>query len=194
MALTIDEIREAALSGKSFTLTDIKLIDMSYDNGELSLRWEMPQMQNKHYCPGMVVDYISICEKPKHDPCRLFKAGDTARVVERFGRKDVRYTLGELVTVLEDECGTTFVRVKTEDGESELIAWWHLELVTPVEELESFGVRYSTDRDCAEVYHRRHKNTVAVFYRKCGITREQAEAHAEAERDRLNAECRKEQE
>ena len=29
---------------------------------------------------------------PKHDPCRPFKAGDVARVVERFGRTDATHT------------------------------------------------------------------------------------------------------
>lgn len=128
---------------------------------------------------------------PKHDPCRLFKKGDKVRIVEYKGRSYSKYwekRLGQILTVTwsEDENTSPEVDEQTIDPS-------YLELVTPVEEIESFGVRYSTDRDCAEVYHRRYKNTVAAFYCKCGITREQAEEHAEAERDRLNAEWRKEQ-
>ena len=101
--------------------------------------------------------------------------------------------LGKRYTVTEDENNTGYVSFIGGDGiECHSMFFW-LKLVTPVEEREAFGVRYSTDRDCAEVYHRRYKNTVAAFYRKCGITREQAEEHAEAECKRLNDEYRKEQ-
>lgn len=139
---------------------------------------------------------------PKYDPARRLKKGDTVRLKVVNGRvpchSDDGFDLpwnGVIYTVEMDEdksasancvllsCAELGLVVKTHVS--------HIELVTPVEELESFGVRYSTDRDCAEVYHRRYKNTVAAFYCKCGITREQAEEHAEAERDRLNAERRK---
>ncbi len=138
---------------------------------------------------------------PQHAPTRLFKKGDKVRSVKRrghyFSLTDEKYA-ALILTVDSDEVADTrqsdiWVKVETEDDE---LSWntdpVYLELVTPVEGLEPFGVRYSTDRDCAEVYHRRYKNTVAAFYCKCGITREQAEEHAEAECDRLNAEWRKE--
>lgn len=128
---------------------------------------------------------------------RPFKKGDKVRVVERDGRSPIlcgAVVLGGTYTVHEDEDnGDVILDIGYGALGGEPIAWSFLELVTPVEELESFGVRYSTDRDCAEVYHRRYKNTVAAFYCKCGITREQAEEHAEAECKRLNEEYRKEQ-
>lgn len=142
--------------------------------------------------------YLSL--PPKHSPTRLFKEGDRVSPMFWNDRPPV---------AAEDSVNTEFMQ---EDGVYEVLAdeknsivyidyhgkrvfipACHIELVTPVEEQESFGVRYSTDRGCAEVYHRRYKNTVAAFYCKCGITREQAEEHAEAEADRLNAEWRKEQ-
>jgi hypothetical protein len=122
----------------------------------------------------------------KYDPCRPFKAGDVARVVERFGRIDATHTLGALVTVTKDECGFTFVHVKHETGAEGLIPWLYLELVTPVEELEPYKLidspnTYNIVRDSAMVmtiHKKSHPNPKAA---------------AEAECTRLNAEWRKEQ-
>lgn len=134
---------------------------------------------------------------PKYDPCRPFKNGDIVRYVERDGRSYVDAPpVGATCCVCVGEDSVGMVSVEFEFSENEEpavhdVPFYHLELVTPVEELESFGVRYSKDKNCVEVYHRRHKHTVAAFYCIGGITREQAEEHAEAERDRLNAEYRK---
>lgn len=138
---------------------------------------------------------------PKYDPTRRLKKGDKVRLKVVNGRvpcDSAGFDLpwdGVIYTVEMDEVESAYANcVLLSCAELRLfvkIHVSHIELVTPVEERESFGVRYSTDRDCAEVYHRRYKNTVAAFYCKCGITREQAEEHAEAERDRLNAERRK---
>lgn len=131
----------------------------------------------------------------KYDPFRRFKEGDIVEPREVNGRTycpAVEDLTGERCVVVVSEIKHCNIRIR--HGEDDYtIDPAYLELITPVEELGSFGVRYNTDRDWAEVYHRRYKNTVAAFYCKCGITREQAEKAAEAERDRLNAEWRKEQ-
>ncbi len=131
------------------------------------------------------------------DPTRPFKKDD---IVQPRSGKTVLASEYGFVTfheldgqyeVNEDEARGTVTLIV--NGHACFVSAFALELVTPVEEIEPFGVRYSTDRDCAEVYHRRYKNTVAAFYCKCGITREQAEKHAEAEANRLNEAWRKEQ-
>lgn len=197
MALTIDEIREAALSGKSFTLTDIKLIDMSYDNGELSLRWEMPQMQNKHYCPDMVVDYISICEKPKHDPYRLFKKGDVVEPKQVKGRvysKDSKYLIGKKCIVFRDEEEPGYV-VISYAGKNYSINAAYLELITPVEELEPYSVVRPENYQCVRIMkEKRIHSSIPFDEEECVYrTPEEAKAAAEAECARLNEEYRKEQ-
>lgn len=142
--------------------------------------------------------------KPKYNPCRPYKKGDVARVVERFGRKDIVLTLGELVTVAEDESRTTFVKVKDKNGKDCWIAWCNLELITPVEKLEPYYVAETDvefqvrmkyeDKDCL-ISCFRFKNIVEGYkqYYNMLPDMKQARERAEAERDRLNAEYRKEQ-
>lgn len=207
MALTIYEIREAALSGKSFTLTDIKLIDMSYDNGKLSFEWRMPEMQNKPYCPGMVVDYISICEQPKYDPCRKFKKGDKVRIRKVNGNlPKCRYngvtvkdgTIGEINSSGERNC----YWVKFNRTTSWCLDCAYFELVTPVEELEPYyveekDIEYQVRMekgglDCLISVFRYH-NYIEGYKQYYDIlpTMKQAKAAAEAECARLNEEYRK---
>ena len=141
MALTINEIREAALSGKLFTLTDVKLIEMSFDSGKLSFEWSMPEMQDKPYCPGMIVDYISICEQPKYDPCRKFKRGDIVKKHYVHGRSNNAIGSLGLYTVVEDE-DTNGGNVVVQDGVAMRykVKAVFLQLVTPVEELDPYSV------------------------------------------------------
>lgn len=131
---------------------------------------------------------------PKHDPCRLFKKGDKVRVVEWNGRRfhdrdyGVDIETGCIAKIYESE--------RDEPKKCALkVAYRHylftvptcfLELVTPVEELEPYKLidspkTYNIVRDSAMVmtiHKKSHPN---------------AKAAAEAERDRLNAEWRKEQ-
>ena len=138
---------------------------------------------------------------PKHDPPCRFKKGDRVRIKREINGRIIHHSFAffeydTIYTVKEDEVQKSYKsgHVSITDGNGNIctLSFYELELVTPVEELESFGVRYSKDKNCVEVYHRRHKHTVSAFYCIGGITREQAEEHAEAERDRLNAEWRKE--
>ena len=134
---------------------------------------------------------------PKHDPCRLFKKGDMVQVVERNGRTLTcfpvgRIKVGDIVTVAENETGDVFIKVLTEDGHEMMAPWFMLELVTPVEEQEPY-IAYENLHVCA-VMHRDEKDGkfIAVFFiSHYGKTI--ARERAEAERDRLNAEWRKEQ-
>ena len=141
--------------------------------------------------------------KPKHDPTRLFKNGDRAQVVERNGRTPTcfpvgRIKVGDIVTVAENEAGDVFIKVLTEDGHEMMVPWFMLELVTPVEELKPYSVEESCGGANLHCFIlKRGKKHLSYYLYKAGnanhyYTREEAKAAAEAERDRLNAEWRKE--
>ena len=124
---------------------------------------------------------------PKYDPTRLFKKGDKVRVVKCKGRNYTGQTTGEIGIVDRDESpGTASVEVEFADEDMWEIDPAYLELVTPVEDLEPYKLidspnTYNIVRDSAMVmtiHKKSHPN---------------AKAAAEAERDRLNAEWRKEQ-
>ena len=125
----------------------------------------------------------------KHDPCRLFKKGDKVRVVECKGRcpgynKNAIYKVGEN----EKESGRYIML--TQDGFIGHITVdaAYLELVTPVEEFEPYSVVDAhTHWDVAV----KDMKTIASYSK---VHHPHAKEAAEAERDRLNAEWRKEQE
>lgn len=126
---------------------------------------------------------------PKYDPCRLFKKGDKVRVVEYNGRikpylKDV---LGKVYTLDEGENDIHIAYIKA-DG-IDLLDVCHLELVSPVEELEPYEVTEYTDYFA--VFHRVTGGELATFWKECHPN---PAAAAEAECERLNADYRKEQE
>jgi hypothetical protein len=127
----------------------------------------------------------------KHDPTRLFKKGDKVRVVEWNGRKDCRN--GMEATVLSNERGC-FVDIECmiKEVKAELTyPACHLDLITPVEEMEPYSVRESDAFDIV----REGKIVMTIpFTEDDYYTFEQAQAAAKAERDRLNAEWRKERE
>lgn len=129
----------------------------------------------------------------KHAPCRLFKNGDIVRYVERDGRSYVDAPpVGAKCRVIvgEDSVGMVSVEFKFSENEEPAVhdvPFYHLELVTPVEELEPYSVVDAhTHCDVAD----KDMNTVSPYSK---LHHPYAKAAAEAERDRLNAEWRKEQ-
>lgn len=145
----------------------------------------------KHARPTMV----SI-EESRYDPCRLFRKGDKVRAVKcngRFFHDAGKYLFGAYCEVADDEENGKLIRVFHNSSEYH----WdpaYLELVTPVEELEPYKVW-----DTTFSFNVGAEDSKAVFYygadmSTCPYTKEQAKAAAEAERDRLNAEHRKERE
>lgn len=133
-------------------------------------------------------------EQPKHDPTRLFKKGDEVRVVAWNGRDIAR--IGQIGRVVSNEHNS---RVELAiDGWTSSVYYpaCHLELVTPVEELYMVHSIVGDNGKTAFFAVRKGDVTVAAFF--CDTPRafieEQARAAAEAERDRLNAEYRKERE
>ena len=134
--------------------------------------------------------------KPRYDPCRLFKKGDTVEM-DTHGRdiavsmKKSGVELGKRYTVTENENNTGYVSFIGDDGIEHHSMFFWLKLVTPVEELEPYIV-YENLHVCA-VMHRDEKDGkfLAVFFiSHYGKTI--ARERAEAECARLNEEWRKE--
>ena len=140
--------------------------------------------------------------KPKYDPCRPFRVGDIVTPIERDGREvPDGAPVGEKCTVVESE-KNGIVCIRYDAGSEHYIheiPYFHLELVTPVEELEQLYINPIFDCDNGNPigYEIAHADglTEAIVYGGKGCFRTLAEAKeaAEDERDRLNAEYRKEQ-
>lgn len=128
--------------------------------------------------------------KPKYDPCRKFRKGDKVRVVEWNGRDIAR--VGQIGYAVSDEHNS---RVELAiDGWTKEVFYpaCHLELVTPVEELEPYRVEtggYNRFR----IKKGNLEYSYFPFGEHCVLSMDEAKAAAEAECDRLNAEWRKEQ-
>ncbi len=140
-------------------------------------------------------DCIYAKPEPKYNPRRLFKTGDKVRVVEWNGRKVHDPMNGSVWTVNRNECNGGIAHESIlvslfyeDDNEGHIIDIppCFLELVTPVEELEPYSAReyedfYAVEKDGAQY---------SIFFK--GSYHSHAKAAAEAERDRLNSEHRKE--
>ena len=140
--------------------------------------------------------YLSL--PPKHDPTRLFKKGDKVRMVEWHGRSFFDggcHPNCNKWTVTEDE--TSGVNIEQDGHTISDVPACYLELITPVEELEPYSVHAILGNNGKPAFFAVRKGDVSVAAFFCdtprAFTEEQALAAAEAERDRLNAEWRKEQ-
>ena len=134
----------------------------------------------------------------KDAPCRFFRKGDEVRVVnERAGR--IPPLCGDI------EPGGVYIVSDDEDGGDVMLAvndsfgcidWFWLELVTPVEAMEPYVTCENVLMSCIEVRNCRTNKVEAVFYYGEGhaYTFDSAAYASCAERDRLNAEWRKERE
>lgn len=101
--------------------------------------------------------------------------------------------VGEKCTVVESEKNGIVCILCDAGSEHYLheIPYFYLELVTPVEERSPYYVKETAS--VYEVFNRNENNsTVAIFF-KSQYSIEKAKERAEAERDRLNAEYRKEE-
>lgn len=118
---------------------------------------------------------------------RLFRKGDKVKPRERNGR--IPWAKDTTLTVVADE-STAGVTVRDEEtGEERLMCVLFLELVTPVEELEPY---YVEDGGLSVMVNSRiNERVVCCSFHK--NVHPNAKAAAEAERDRLNDEWRKEQ-
>ena len=142
--------------------------------------------------------------KPKYDPCRLFKKGDKVRIVTCNGRppydllNEDEYVPDETIfSVMSDECICGYVDLyekAPEDGFQ--IHHSNIELVAPVDELSPYSVHESEVLQGFDIV--RDKLCVMAFpfgAKECGwyYNRLEAKEAAEAECSRLNAAYRKAQ-
>lgn len=165
------------------------------ENGDFQVSYLLTTFSGKFYMYRTAVHPSAVIIKspPKHDLYRLFKEGDRAQVVGRNGRNVTcfpvgRIKVGDIVTVAENESGDVFIKVFTEDGREMMVPWFMLELITPAEELEPYEVKDFIET--IQVRKRKTSITLATFDKE---SHPNAKAAAEAERDRLNSEYRKEQ-
>lgn len=144
---------------------------------------------------------------------RRFRKGDRVRVVAWQGRSPfdthhgLKINAGEIHIVLDDEYerNEVYIGMSSADEEQSVIHACHLELVTPVEELERYVLIHNArekyydvcwkDDDEPDGRTGRTRVRATFWYHKPPQTYSQTEAlsAAETERDRLNAEHRKEQ-
>lgn len=132
---------------------------------------------------------------PKYDPCRKLKVGDVVRVLKINGNLPKCQWAGNI----PKEGVTGIVRKLRKDDHfvwidcKEIFGYCiepaYLELVTPVEELEPYYVKETAS--VYEVFNRNENNSSVAIFFKSQYSIEKAKERAEAERDRLNAEYRK---
>lgn len=139
--------------------------------------------------------YKSILEQPKHDPCRKFRKGDKVELKEEIdGRKLSEFvtglTLGKIYTVEEDEKNHIVV-IDSDNGLCRY-SFVHLELVTPVEEVEPYEVDCDDDEKEYSIVCRHKFVCVYPYDSDSFYTKEEACERAEAECARLNSQHRKE--
>lgn len=171
-------------------------------------------MVSVYGCDYMIVSHKYIhptTEQPKYDPCREFQPGDKVRMVMRDDRYPYCYKMREhivptdtICTIAKREnCG--FVEVEYNNGYNPIVHFSFLELVTPVEELEPFYI-IDDDADAEHPFFviQNRKSTLSsgldeevmrfLYGQNYTADKDTVRKRAEAERDRLNAEWRKEME
>ena len=171
--------------------------DCLLDGGQVSV--DTPAGYKHFSCFSFIIPEAA----PKYDPNRKFRKGDKAKPRTINGREIPKMPLDVIFTVTgdEDEYGAVPVEymspVRGLLTSTTVHAVW-LELVTPVEELDPFYIERQGEKTGGLCFTVRKRNgyAEATFY--FGACRSRDEQHAkeaaEAERDRLNAEFRKEQE
>lgn len=158
-------------------------------NGDYSISYLLTTVHDKLYMYKAAVHPSAVIIKspPKHDPTRLFKKGDKVRVVEWNGRKDFRNGMFAIVKSGEHSCLVEVEFIINGSNISFIYPACCLKLVTPVEELVPYEVKEF--KETVQVRERITGVMLASFDKECHPN---APAAAEAERDRLNAEYRKE--
>ena len=143
-------------------------------------------------------------EQPKHNPFRKFQEGDIVDYCRRYGRDyetvpdPEDYKIARVFSSEEEESGMVgveFIKAYGGDKVCFLVPWFHLELVIPVEELNPYSIIVQPEGyQCVRIMKGTKIHSSIPFDKEDCIccTLEEAKAVAEAERDRLNAEHRKE--
>lgn len=178
------------------------IFDQIDDDGDAVIEYTNSVSDREHgfIAPKHIVVGVSETQpnKPKYDPCRLFKKGDRVRIVKYAGRCYTTFWesfVGAEVFVETSETVYSLPEVKTAKG-LQPIDPAYLELVTPVEELTPYSVHESEVMQGFDIV--RDKLCVMSFpfgAKECGwyYNETAAKEAAEAECSRLNAAYRKAQ-
>lgn len=166
------------------------------ENGDFQVSYLLTTVHGKLYMYRAAVHPSAVIIKSptKHDPTRLLKEGDIVKPRYVDGRTDIDLSSLHPYTVTKREDAWGNVRVMNENHSITTKAVF-LELVTPVEESESYSMELLQDGLPPDTYHfwavmDKTGHEVARFW--CEQYEEgKAKAAAEAERDRLNAKYRK---
>lgn len=202
--MNLIEIKDAAFNGKTFTLKNVHLESIEFGSIQTcidnfgnpvlvktaTVKFVSPDIIDSVYNEEKDYPNIEITEQPKYDPCRLFKKGDVVKIRSVFGRKiyidDVLYEV-----VWDESCNKISIKKLTSDETLVGMSSVFFELVTPVEERSPYYVKETAS--VYEVFNRNENNSSVAIFFKSQYSIEKAKECAEAERDRLNAEYRKEQ-
>ena len=145
--MTPEQIREAAISGKTFTIENVAADSMSVPftdaDDEATILFKSQDIVNSSW----VTDYpnIKLHENHEDTPVRLFKKGDKVRSKKLRGRY---YSTADqqhadcILTVVSDEItdsrdGEIWVETEGSNWNTDPV---YLELVTPVEETGAYTV------------------------------------------------------
>lgn len=123
---------------------------------------------------------------PKYDPCRPFKKGDIVEPVACNGRAPL-YLRKYIGTKQVVECDEDINGIVGIVGDVEAVSAAFLKLITPIEELKPYSVGETTDYFSVD----KDDEELSLYWKD---KHPHAKESAEAERDRLNDEYRKEQE
>ena len=143
-----ESIWNAARSGKLFTIKNVKITGMeTYERPIgtphlIKLTFRNSKTGNESVLQDVNLEDIEVCEKPKHDPCRMFRKGDVVEPKQVKGRvysKDSKHLIGKKCIVFRDEEEPGYV-VISYAGKNYSINAAYLELITPVEELEPYTI------------------------------------------------------
>lgn len=173
--------RELILALTEKTLKTLKDKGLLKKPSELQMLYHSSAMQS----------LLKKLNAPKYDPNREFRVGDKVSVRKIHGKlPQCRYN--GMVKVNEGDCCTIHEKehrncywVTIPSGGNWCFDAAYLELVTPVEELEP----YTVEEGKASYLLKKGDKLLANYW----PSHPNAKAAAEAERDRLNAEYRKEQ-
>lgn len=150
-----------------------------------------------HYILGLGdMEAVSPVSAPENNPCRELRIGDKVRVRKIHGKlPQCRYNgvahvkEGDCCTILEDAYRNCYWVTMASN-----VHWCfdaaYLELVTPAEELEPYFIEETEYEYCVSIMVGERKDTPATYHKRM---HPHAKRAAEAERDRLNDEHRKEQ-
>ena len=182
------------------------------ENGDYSISYLLTTVHGKLYMYKAAVHPSAVIIKspPKHDPTRPFEEGDIVKPRFVDGRTDIDLSSLHPYTVTKREDSWGNVRVMNNNHSLTTKAVF-LELITPVEEQEPFYIETEAfdyeirnanddpDIGTSLAFHVKFQDPdegqilrVKSYYESYVYSREHAKAAAEAERDRLNAEYRKE--